>query len=338
MTHREYVLAAIRHEQTDRVPYSLGFEDGTDNELDAYCGSAAWRAQVQCFLGDVGGVDANVEKQTDPAHRRDIFGSIWRVDRRPAHLEQPAMPEPSMDAVAWPTPDQFPRWVAPNVAQLTGPNAETFSIMGNGWGLFEQTWRLRGFENMLMDCIADEDFYQALLAKLTELRLGMVAQCKDVPADAIMFGDDWGDQRGVIIGPERWRKLIKPCWARVFAATHAQGKYTMCHCCGSNAAIIPDLIEIGLDVLESVQPEPAGMDSFQLKKQFGDKITFWGCLGSQSTIPFGTPHEIKARVQALCENMGKGGGFILAPAKAIQLGTPPANSLAVVEAFATQNL
>jgi uroporphyrinogen decarboxylase len=248
------------------------------------------------------------------------------------------MVEPRTDAITWPTPDQFPRQVAENIAQLTGPKAEEFSIIHNGWGLFEQTWRLRGFENMLMDCIGEEDFYRALLDKLTELRLGMVAQCKDVPADAIMFGDDWGDQRGIIIGPDRWRKLLKPRWAKVFAATRAQGKYSICHCCGSNAQIIPDLIEIGLDVLESVQPEPAGMDSFELKRKFGDKITFWGCLGSQSTVPFGTPREIKARVAALCEVMGKGGGFILAPAKAIQPGTPPENSLAVVEAFATQNL
>ncbi|MCY3022220.1 MAG: hypothetical protein NTW87_24680 [Planctomycetota bacterium] len=338
MTHKDYVLAAINHEQTDRVPYSLGFDDNTDKELDTYCGSTEWRKKLQRFLCHVGSVDANAEQQIDAAHRRDIFGTVWRVDRRPWHLEKPAMAQPRMDAITWPTADQFPKTVVDNVAQLTGPNAEQFSIMDNGWGLFEHSWRLRGFENTLMDCIAEPDFYAALLDKLTELRLGMVAKCADVAADAIMFGDDWGEQRGVIIGPDRWRKLLKPRWAKVFAATHAQKKYAICHSCGSVAAIIPDLIEIGLDVLESVQPEAADMDPFVLKKKFGAKIVFWGCLGSQSTVPFATPKEIRKRVKDLCKVMGKGGGYILAPAKGIQPGTPPENAAAVVEAFATQNL
>ena len=88
-----------------------------------------------------------------------------------------------------------------------------------------------------------------------------------------------------------------------------------------------------LDVLESVQPEPAGMNPYELKRQWGEKITFWGGLGSQSTIPFGTPEEIKAEVSKLRREMGRGGGYILAPAKALQPGTPIENAVAVFEAF-----
>lgn len=92
----------------------------------------------------------------------------------------------------------------------------------------------------------------------------MVAQCADIPADAIMFGDDWGDQRGVILGPERWREFFKPRWATIYDTVHAQGKVVISHCCGSIADIMPDVIEIGLDVLESVQPEATGMNPYQL--------------------------------------------------------------------------
>jgi len=337
MTRREYVLAAINHEQTDRIPYTLGFEGGTDVELDKYYGSTGWRNKIQSYLIGVGGVDTTCEKQIDESHRRDAFGTIWRTDRLPWHLETPGLTKPSLEGFDWPTIDRFPRYVAENIGELTGPNAERFSLMNIGWGLFEQTWRIRGFENAMMDCVTQTDFYEELLDRLTDLRIEMVEKCKDVPSDAIMFGDDRGEQRGVIIGPELWRKYLKPRWAKVFDAVHAQGKYAITHSCGSVADIMPDIIEIGLDVLESVQPEPYGMNPFELKKKFGDKIAFWGCLGSQSDIPFSTPQEIHKKVDRLCMEMGKGGGYILAPAKSIQPGTPPENSAAVVESFIKQN-
>jgi uroporphyrinogen decarboxylase len=106
------------------------------------------------------------------------------------------------------------------------------------------------------------------------------------------------------------------------------------HCCGSVADILPDLIETELDVLESVQPE--AMDPYDLKKQYSQEITFWGGLGSQTTIPFGTPKDIHGEVQKLCREMGKGGGYILAPSKALQPETPTENAAAVVEAFIEQ--
>lgn len=334
MNHRDYILAAINHEQTDRVPYTLDFEPEPAADLDAYYGSPDWRDRLRNYIMYAGWIDTVAEKPIDDAHYRDAFGSEWRGDRRPFHLEKPAMSRPSFEGVRWPTIDDFPLNLS---SEPAGPDAERFSVIGIGWGLFEMAWRLRGFENVLMDCIAEEDFFEELLERLTDLRLQMVAKCADVRADAIFFGDDWGDQRGVIIGPERWRRFFKPRWARIYDAVHAQGKYVINHCCGSIVDIMPDVIEIGMDVYESVQPEARGMDPFQLKKDWGNEITFWGCLGSQSTIQFGTPEEIRARVDRLCNEMGKSGGYILAPSKAIQPGTPVENSAALIEAFSRQN-
>ena len=210
-------------------------------------------------------------------------------------------------------------------------------MAGLGWGLFEVSWNLRGFENVMMDTVAEPDFYEEMLERLTDLYLAFVEYTADLPVDAIMFGDDWGDQRGVIIGPERWRRFFKPRWAKIYQAAHDSGKAVISHCCGSIVDIIPDVIEIGLDVLESVQPEAGGMNPYELKERWGDKLTFWGGLGSQSTIPFGTPGQIKEEVRRLCAEMGKGGGYILSPAKALQPETPTQNAVAVVEAFTQQN-
>jgi len=268
---------------------------------------------------------------------RDAFGSLWRIDRRPWHLETPALAEPTLYGCDFPAPSRFRIESLRGPADAAGAAAEQFTIVEVGWGLFEQAWRLRGFEDMLMDSVLHEDFYEELLDKLLELYLAHVARLKDVPSDGILFGDDWGEQRGVILGPDRWRKFLKPRWAKLYRAVHDQGKVALTHSCGSVAEILPDIIEIGLDVLESVQPEAAGMNPYELKRKFGKKITFWGGLGSQSTIPFGTPASIKAEVARLCAEMGAGGGYILAPAKALQPGTPVANALAVIEAFATQN-
>jgi len=165
------------------------------------------------------------------------------------------------------------------------------------------------------------------------LYLAFVEYTADLPVDGILFGDDWGDQRGVVLGPDRWRHFLKPRWAKIYKAVHRHGKIVMAHSCGSVADIIPDLIEIGLDVLESVQPEAANMNPYDLKKKWGDKITFWGCLGSQSMIPFGTPAAIRGEVAKLKREMSRGGGYILAPAKPLQPETPTANAVAVVEAF-----
>ena len=136
-------------------------------------------------------------------------------------------------------------------------------------------------EETLADCAIEEDFCTELLDHMTALCLGWIKACADIPADGIMLGDDWGDQRGVLIGPARWKKFFKPRYARVFKTIHDQGKVALLHCCGS------------------VQPEAAGMNPYELKRGWGETITFWGCLGSQSTIPFGTPTELREEIRRL---------------------------------------
>ncbi len=339
MRPRELVLEQIHHRETHPVPYSLGFEGDVAERLDAYYSGPEWRTRLVPYMATVGGIDTVQQQRVDEAHVRDRFGGLWRDDRRPWHLVKPALKEPSFAGYAWPDAAQFMGDIEARLAdarRVCTAKADSFQIISIGWGLFEHSWRIRGFEEALTDAVLRPDFYGELLDRLTDLFVAFVDVWADVPADAIMFGDDWGYQQGVILGPERWRTFIKPRWARVYEAVHAQGKLVISHCCGSVVDIMPDIVEIGLDVLESVQPEARGMDPYALKHKWGDQITFWGALGSQSTIQFGSPEAIHAEVKRLCAEMGRGGGYILAPAKSLQPGTPVENAAAVIEAFTGQ--
>lgn len=204
------------------------------------------------------------------------------------------------------------------------------------WGAVLWAWALRGFEEALIDAVAHPDFYNELIDKLLYHQLQILERLLDLPVDGILFSDDWGYQRGLLMGAKRWRRFLKPRVARLYARAHEAGKYVLTHCCGSIEEILPDLIEIGLDVYQSVQPEARNNNPYELKRKYGDKLTFWGGLGSQSTIPFGSPDEITSEVARLCHEMGCNGGYILSAAKPIQPGTPVENSAAVVEAFLQQ--
>lgn len=316
------------------MPYTIPFEESVGQRLDEYYGDRNWRARITPYIAGVGAVDTDPKQPIDDKYVRDGFGGIWRQDMRPWHLEKPPLAEPSFEGYTFPTPESFFRPAWKKAAQKTcEERADSFRIGSLGWGLFERSWNLRGFENVLVDAIEEPAFFEELLDRLMRLYLTFVDYTADLPVDGILFGDDWGDQRGVILGPERWRQFLKPRWAKIYEAVHRHGKIVMSHSCGSVADIIPDLIEIGIDVLESVQPEAAGMNPYELKKRWGDKITFWGCLGSQSMIPFGTPASIRGEVAKLRKEMSRGGGFILAPAKPLQPETPTENAVALVEAL-----
>ena len=335
MTLREIVLDQIHHRDTPAVPYTLPFEEDVGARLDAHYGGPAWRQRLQPYITSVRAVDTDPKTPIDARYMRDPYGGIWRQDMRPWHLETPPLATPSFDGYTFPTPESFFRPAEKERARAicAANRGKSFVVAGLGWGLFERSWNLRGFENALMDAVSEPEFFAEMLDRLMNLYLQFVEYTCDLPVDGVLFGDDWGDQRGVILGPARWREFLKPRWARIFAAVHARGKITMCHSCGSVASIVPDLIEIGLDVLESVQAEAADMSPYALKRKYGDKITFWGGLGSQSTIPHGTPQTIRDEVRRLKREMAKGGGYILAPAKPMQPETPTANAVAMVEAF-----
>ncbi|KPJ63751.1 hypothetical protein AMK68_03245 [candidate division KD3-62 bacterium DG_56] len=336
MKPRNIVLEQIHHRATTPIPFTLGFEQGVAERVDEFYGSTDWRQKIPPYMVRVSTIDEDRRVALDETHYRDAFGSVWSTAGRPFHLDQPGLRSPSFENYAFPEADIFiDAERGQQALEQCRRYADSFLVARFGWGLFERSWNLRGFQEVLVDVVAAPDFFEELLDRITDLHLKFIEASARLPVDGIMFSDDWGDQRGVIIGPERWRRFLKPRLAKLYQAAHGAGKLTLSHCCGSVAEIMPDIIEIGLDVLESVQPEARGMDPYGLKRRWGDKITFWGGLGSQSTIPFGTRQHIFDEVKHLCEEMPRGGGYILSPAKSLQPETPTENAVAVLEAFLT---
>ena len=334
MTNRDIVLNQLRHIETPAVPYTIAFEGDTAERLDAHYGTPDWRKRINYFFAGVSCVATDRKDPVDATHNRDLYGGLWRTDCLPWHLEVPPLTEPNFDGYTFPKAEAFFLPAGKEAGrQLCATDTTNFRLGNLGWGLFERCWTLRGFENALMDAVAEPDFFQEMIDRLTELYLQFVDYTCELPLDGILFGDDWGDQQGVIIGADRWRKFLKPAWAKIYDRVHASGKFVLSHSCGSVVDIIPDLIEIGLDCLESCQPEARGMNPYELKKRFGDKIAFWGCIGSQSLLPFGTPESIRAEVTRLRSEMARGGGYIMAPAKPLQPETPTENAIALLEAF-----
>ena len=341
MTAREIVKKRLNHEGTDITPYSVEFEPQLHQKLTEYYKDENWETKkLRQFMCHYLTVDTVQMQPINDIYAKDGYGALWRMDKFPWHLETPPLDEPSFEGYDFPSSAKFVNPILQNkkaAIELYNNDNEHYRVINLGWGVFEHTWRIRGFENALVDTMMDEDFYQELTEKITAIYIDMLKACEDVPADAFLFGDDWGEQRGVIIGAEKWRKLIKPCWKRIYAEVHRQGKVVLQHSCGSIVDIYDDLAEIGMDCHESVQPEARGMAPEIIKEKWGSKISFLGCLGSQGILNFGTPDEIKTEIFRLRDLFKKDGGYILAPAKPLQDEMDIEKAVAVVEALSELN-
>ena len=344
MTPKQRVLDQINHQETDPVPYTLSFETPEIMlNLDAYYGSPTWRERLDNHILETPlphpllGIPG--ERTGETAILSDLFGARWAMHKRPAHLVEPPIKEPNLNTFTFPPVEAcFENDWESQVSNFVAEHPDYFILASPGFGIFERTWVLRGFEDMLMDVAVNPEFYCELITVITDHQLAILDRMLKAPLDGILFSDDWGYQEGVLMGPGRWRRFVKPQLQRLYARVHQAGKIALNHVCGSVREIMPDLIEIGLDVLESVQPEAKGMNPYELKSEFGQHITFWGGLGSQSTIPYGTPLEIRNEVGRLISEMSVGGGYILAPAKGIQPETPVENMAALVESFIVQEM
>jgi len=196
--------------------------------------------------------------------------------------------------------------------------------------IFETAWALRGYDQMLVDFIDNPDLAERLLDIPYRYHLTAAKKLVDMGVDMIWTGDDMGMQTGMLISPRLWRKFFKPRMANFIASLKAinpQVKVAY-HSDGNISAIIPDLIEIGLDVLNPIQP--ACMDPAELKRKYGDRLCFWGSMDEQHTLPFGSTAEVSSEVLTRLNTIGKDGGLILGPTHHVQLDTPLENFWAMV--------
>ncbi|MCL2831986.1 MAG: uroporphyrinogen decarboxylase family protein [Treponema sp.] len=206
--------------------------------------------------------------------------------------------------------------------------------------IFEPAWYLRGMENLLVDFLTDPQMAAACLDRMAELKYGAAARYAAAGVDVIIYGDDVGTERDMMMAPETWREWLKPRLAKAIRAAKDvnQDVLVYYHSDGDIRQIIDDLIEIGIDILNPVQPEC--MDPFQIYNQYKDRISFWGCIGTQTTMPFGTPDDIRKTVNSLLDLGRNDGRLILAPTHVLEPEVPLENVDAfvyAVKSFVPQN-
>jgi uroporphyrinogen decarboxylase len=197
--------------------------------------------------------------------------------------------------------------------------------------IFEAAWALRGYEQLLTDFKLDASLADRILDIPFRHHLATASRLVDMGVDMIWTGDDVGAQHAMLMSPETWRRFLKPRLG-AFIATLKQKNPALkvaYHTDGSIYQIIPDLIEIGVDVLNPIQPQ--SMDPVRLKREYGDRLCFWGTIDIQQTLPYGTPDEVRAEVRDRLHTVGAGGGLIIGPTHNVQLDTPMENFRTMVE-------
>jgi uroporphyrinogen decarboxylase len=334
ITPKERVRAALNFEETDIVPYDIIMEPEVEDRLNEHYGGRDWENRIEKHMLFVSFPVMAQPEMIDEKHVKDEYGCVWDLSARPLHLVSFPLQEPSLEGYDFDAVQKVVLNSLDNASAnlIIESEPDAFVLGQLNFGLFERSWTLRGFENVLVDCILNTAFYEELLDRILEMHLATIDRMCEFPIDAVFLGDDWGDQRGVIFGPERWRRLFKPRVRKLYDRIHAHGKLAITHCCGNIFELIPDLIEVGLDGLESLQPE--AMNVYEIKRKFGKNLRLWGGLGTQQLLPFGTPQEVRAEIRRLISEMGKGSGYILAAAKPLMPEVPAENAIAVIEEFA----
>jgi uroporphyrinogen decarboxylase len=179
-------------------------------------------------------------------------------------------------------------------------------------------------EKLLMDFANNSAFVNKFLDRIMYWLLDVIEEYNRYDElDAIHLGDDWGQQHGLIMGPSYWREYIKPRLKVVYAAAKSTGKYMTIHSCGDVKELFPDLIEIGLNMFNPFQPEV--MDVYEMKRLYGDKLTFHGGISLQKTLVFGSPEDVRQDVLKMLEVVGKNGGYVCDACHAITRDVPAEN-------------
>jgi uroporphyrinogen decarboxylase len=354
MKHRDRVLTALNHEQPDRCPMQISFTPEFAARLREHLGLRSApehnphgggntyeleRALDQdLLLTSVCWANGYYQSDTDYV---DEWGVGWKVapyETRfgPGHYtEMTGHPLAHDDAIAtYRTPDPLRPALYDDALWTLREFRDEYWIVGvTVTTIFETAWALRGYERLLTDLVTDPDTAEAILDFPYRYHLAAAQRLVEMGVDMIWVGDDVGGQSGMIISPALWRRIFKPRWASFFASLKRINPAVKIayHSDGGIEAIIPDFIEIGLDVLNPVQPRC--MDPARLKKLYGDRLCFWGSIDEQQTLPFGTPADVEREVQARLATLGQDGGLIIGPTHHVQLDTPLENFHAMTQAI-----
>jgi uroporphyrinogen decarboxylase len=199
--------------------------------------------------------------------------------------------------------------------------------------IFEVAWQMRGMEELFRDFRFDPAFAECLLDRITDIRCRMARFFATHGVDVLVLGDDVSMQTGMIMSPATWRKWFKGRMQRIIGEARAvrPDLPVFYHSDGNPEAIIPELIEIGVTILDPVQPEC--IDPIKVKRLYGDHLALWGTIGTQTTMPFGTPDDVRKEVRRRIETVGYDGGLVLGPTHSLEPDVPWENIVALYEAI-----
>ena len=306
MTRREIVRQAIAHRDTDRIPYCVSFTP----EAEALIRPHLPEGEVQLAIG-------NYVYQIGPPW--------WNWHDTPACYQDYDAPEMLPQTRGLGSYEAFYEQ-----CRQIRQNTDCY-ILATIWGShFEKAYFARGIENFLADLAGNRAFAKDLLDMIIRKNMVMLENIISCPeVDGVLLGSDWGSQKSLLMSPDTWRELIAPGELQEYKLLKSAGKDVWIHSCGNVEVIIPDLIEMGADVLNPLQPEC--MDIYEIKRKYGGRLTFWGGISTQRTLPYGTPQQVRDETRAVIQAMSRSGGYIASPAQGIQDDVPVANMLALLD-------
>lgn len=364
MKPRDRVFATIRKEPTDQIPWTLdigAIEGLSPPLLNLFRNKTGYENPEEYFNYDIRKIEseltANVPGATGDLNLRTSVNSekqkyirerylpdlpltarldewgIGFTESSIGHFERIWSPLKEIrtrkEIEKYPSPEFIGEGIKEQIEQI---KKKGFVLITYSGSIFEWSWWLRSYEELLVDMMTNKSLAEAVMDKVTNFTLEISEKLAKSGTDILAYYDDVGMQDGMMISPSLWREWVKPRWKTVFETVrqiNPQVKIFF-HSDGNIKEIIPDLIEIGIDILNPVQPE--SMNPAQIKREYGKYLTFWGTIGVQKTMPFGTPLDIKKEMKERVETVGRGGGLIIAPSNTLEPEVPWENILAFAEA------
>jgi uroporphyrinogen decarboxylase len=356
MKHRERVLTALNHEEPDRCPMQISFtpEFAARLEIDLqlkgqglhnpHGGGNTYELEraldEDMLLTSVGWVNGyyqdgyqNVDSYLDEwgvAWKTIEYKTPYGKGKYTEPFGHPLAEDRVLETYLSPDPNRLELYT--ESSRVLANFKDEYWIVGvTPTTIFESAWALRGYEQLMIDMATQPDIANRVLDIPYAYHKTVTQRLVSLGVDMIWLGDDIGGQNSMLMSPRMWRQYLKPRMADLIASLreinpHIKIAY---HTDGVVYPIIPDLIEIGVDVLNPIQP--MAMDPVKIKKEYGRNLCFWGSLDIQQTLPFGTPEQVRAEVITRLKTIGRGGGLLIGPTHNLQLDTPLENFWAMIE-------
>lgn len=327
MNKRERVIAAITHNKTKLTPWAFELTGQVSKMLSDKFGADKANELLDSHI--LFGRYKKVEWISDKVYQ-DVFGVQWRIGDDGGDTGIPINEQISEGTVGNFIFPELDRPYLDKTLNSLAKDKEHFRMFRCNYTLYERAWSLMGMENLLISMALYEKEMHRLFERITEYQLKLIEYVLPGDFEGVYFGDDWGQQRGLIMGPVMWRKYLKPYLSKMFNAVKSHKKFILLHSCGNIEELFEDLIEMGVDVYNTVQPEI--YDLANIKGRYGSRLSFWGAMSTQQFLPQATPEEVYDKSVKTIRILGPNGGYMFSPSHAITPDIPVENILAMKHA------